>query len=61
LHVPTPSQVPAVLSRVPAQDGSTQTVSGPYFAQAPKPSQAPVSPHFVGPLSWHIWRGSGTP
>jgi hypothetical protein len=61
LHVPCPSHVPAVLSRVPAHDGSTHTVSGPYFAQAPKPSQAPVWPHFVAPLSLQTWRGSGTP
>jgi hypothetical protein len=61
LQVPCPSHVPAVARRVPAHDGSTHTVSGAYFAQAPKPSQAPVCPHFAGPLSLQTWRGSGTP
>jgi hypothetical protein len=61
LQVPWPSQVPGVLRRVPAHDGSTHTVSGAYFAHAPKPSQAPVCPHFVAPLSLQICRGSGTP
>jgi hypothetical protein len=61
LHVPCPSHVPAVLRRVPAHDGGTHTVSTPYFAHAPKPSQAPVWPHFAAPLSLQIWRGSGTP
>jgi hypothetical protein len=61
LHVPCPSHVPGVLSRVPAHDGGTHTVSGPYFAQAPNPSHAPVWPHFAAPLSLQILRGSGTP
>jgi hypothetical protein len=42
LHVPCPSHVPGVLRRVPAHDGCTHTVSGPYFAHAPNPSHAPV-------------------
>jgi hypothetical protein len=42
LQVPWPSHVPAVLRRVPAHDGGTHTVSGPYFAHAPNPSHAPV-------------------
>ena len=50
-----------MLSRVPAHDGSTHTVSRAYFAQAPKPSHAPVSPHFAAPLSLQSPRGSGTP
>jgi hypothetical protein len=61
LHAPCPSHVAAVLSRVPAHEGGTHTVSGPYLAQAPNPSHEPVSPHFVGPLSLQIMRGSGTP
>jgi hypothetical protein len=61
LQVPWPSQVPGVLRRVPAHDGSTHTVSGAYFAQAPKPSHAPVWPHFAAPLSTQTLRGSGTP
>jgi len=61
LQVPRPSQVPGVFRRSPAQDGSTQTVSGAYFAQAPKPSHVPVSPHFAVPLSLQSLRGSGLP
>jgi hypothetical protein len=61
LHVPCPSHVPGVFSRVPAHDGGTHTVSGPYFAHAPNPSQAPVWPHFAAPLSLQTLRGSGTP
>jgi len=61
LHVPRPSHVPGVLRRSPAQEGSTQTVSAAYFAQAPKPSHVPVSPHFAAPLSVQTFRGSGLP
>jgi hypothetical protein len=61
LHVPWPSHVPGVLRRVPAHDGSTHTVSGAYFEHVPKPSHAPVSPHFAAPLSLQTLRGSGTP
>jgi hypothetical protein len=61
LHEPCPSHVPAVLSRVPAHDGSTHTVSGPYFEHRPKPSHVPVSPHFAVPLSLQTPRGSGLP
>jgi hypothetical protein len=61
LHVPCPSHVPGVLRRVPAHDGSTHTVSAAYIAHDPKPSHAPVWPHFAAPLSLQIMRGSGTP
>ena len=61
LHVPTPSQVPAVLRRSPAHDGSEHTVSAAYFAHAPKPSHAPVCPQLVAPMSLQTLRGSGLP
>ena len=61
LHVPTPSQVPAVSSLSPAHDGRTQIVSAAYFAHEPNPSQAPVWPQLVGPPSLQTPRGSGLP
>src|SRR5258708_12516213 len=61
LQPPCPSHVPAVLRRVAAHVGRMQTVSGAYFAQAPKPSEVPVSPHLIGPLSTQTWRGSALP
>jgi hypothetical protein len=54
LQFPWPSHVPAVLRRVPAHEGSEHTVSGAYFAQAPNPSHAPVSPQLVWPPSLQI-------
>jgi hypothetical protein len=41
-QVPRPSQVPAVLRRVPLQEGGMHTVSAAYLEHPPRPSQAPV-------------------
>jgi hypothetical protein len=60
-HMPAPSQTPAVLSRVPAHDGCTHSVSALYLLQPPNPSQVPVSPQLVEPLSLQTLRASGTP
>jgi hypothetical protein len=60
-QAPRPSQVPAVLSRSPAQDGGTQTVSAAYFVHAPNPSQVPVCPQLGALVSLQIARGSGFP
>jgi hypothetical protein len=54
-------QVPAVLSRSPAQDGAVQIVSAGYIAQPPKPSQLPVRPQVGAPWSGQAPRGSGSP
>jgi len=61
LQLPSPSQVPGVFKRSPAHEGKTHTVSAAYIAQAPKPSQVPVWPHFAAPLSLQMLRGSGLP
>ena len=43
-QVPSPLQVPAVLRRLPLQDGGTQTVSATYLEHPPIPSQTPDWP-----------------
>lgn len=48
-QAPVPSHVPAVLRRVPVQDGAMQIVSGAYFSQPPKPSHVPVEPQLAAP------------
>jgi hypothetical protein len=53
--------VPAVFKRSPLQDGGTQIVSAAYIEQPPTPSQVPVCPHDVGPLSRQIACGSAAP
>src|SRR5262249_45486033 len=50
---PSPSQVPAVLSRFPVQDGAVQTVPNAYSAQPPSPSQSPVWAQVAAPWSLH--------
>ena len=55
-HVPTPSQVPGVLRRVPVHEGGMHWVSAAYFSQPPKPSQAPVVPQLGAPMSVQIAR-----
>jgi hypothetical protein len=65
---PIPSQVPAVASWSPEQDGGRQMVSAGYSAQRPKPSQVPVCPQqvpvwsqFVTPPFLQMPRGSWLP
>jgi hypothetical protein len=48
-QVPRPSQVPAVLSRFPVQDGATHWVSAGYLAHPPTPSHLPVVPQLGAP------------
>jgi hypothetical protein len=60
-HVPSPSQVPAVLRRVPVHEGGMHWVSAAYLAQLPKPSQAPVLPQLAAPMSLQMPRGSAAP
>lgn len=60
-QLPAPSQVPGVDSLSPVQAGGMQTVSAAYLAQAPNPSQVPVSPQPAAPVSLQIWWGSGLP
>jgi hypothetical protein len=60
-QVPRPSQVPAVFSRSPLQEGVRQTVSAANFAQPPMPSQRPVCPQVVAALAWQVWCGSAVP
>jgi hypothetical protein len=60
-QVPSPSQVPGVMRRVPVHDGGMHWVSAAYFSQPPKPSQVPVVPHDGAPMSLQTPRGSATP
>ena len=60
-QVPSPSQVPAVLSFAPLQVGVMHWVSAAYLAHPPKPSHAPVLPQLAGPMSLQIPRGSAAP
>jgi hypothetical protein len=60
-QVPSPSQVPGVMRRVPEHDGGMHWVSAAYFSQPPNPSQVPVVPHEGAPMSLQTARGSGTP
>lgn len=60
-QAPTPSQVPAVLSRTPLHDGATQTVWAAYLEQPPIPSQTPDCPQLDAGLRAQIPRGSAAP
>jgi hypothetical protein len=58
-QVPRPSQVAAVLRRVPEQTGAAHCVSTGYRAQPPTPSHLPFVPQLAGPLSVQSPFGSG--
>ena len=63
-QVPRPSQVPARVRTAALQTAGVQSVLAAYIAQAPLPSQTPLSPQLVASvvrLFWHRPWGSLTP
>jgi hypothetical protein len=60
-QAPSPSQVPAVLSRSPLHNGATQTVSAAYLEHPPIPSQTPDCPQVDAGLRAQMAWGSAAP